>query len=282
MWRWGILPVTVVAMSDPTPSWPPHWESLPYKTRRGPLHRGSLPAPYRPGWWHAALRITMAGEGSCLDTVVMYDASILSAGPLGCNLASGTLGTLAGELIHADPMLWGQAMAPVLTNPERPEAPYGWVAPAGPGATPRLSRWSPEDGRWLRLSKPEMWWAVWGRSSNQYATREQARALAHGQAWVRVLQATRNADAVMAASLATLRVFADDVGLDGQTPEGWVRLGMAVNNPTRARGLSGGWREMLDWCEALPVGDAWRTRAERMRRAVVVELAREAGESEMG
>lgn len=268
-------------MAEAPEWWPPEWESLPYRTRRGPLYRGSLRAPYRPGWWEAALRITMAAEGSRLDTVVMYDASILSAGPLGCNLASGTLGTLASELIHADPMLWGEAMAPCLANPERPEAPYGWVSPAG-SPTARLSRWSPEDGRWVRLTRPECWWAVWGREGNQYATRDQQRrALTWGQAWVRVLSAPRNADAVMAASLATLRVFAEDVGVS-QTPEGWVRLAMAVNNPTRARGLSGGWRGMLDECEALPHGGAWRTRAERVRGAIVIELAREAGESEMG
>lgn len=79
----------------------PQW--VKYGARYGWQHVGTIPASKLPGadFWARAARVACAAEGGAIDMVQCYDAGILSAGPLGANVASGTLARLL-DCITAD------------------------------------------------------------------------------------------------------------------------------------------------------------------------------------
>lgn len=252
-----------------------NWEFVPYDSRRGWVYRGKCPVPYRRGWWPKALRVVAAAEGANLDTVVMYDAAILSAGPVGANIRFNTIGALAEELILHDPMRWAEEHGACLANPHAPEKPFAWLNRSVPYARDRTALCIWEGGKWLVADRVLQRVAVFGTErGNIGLTREDAgRSLLWGMAWASVLSSPTAEDAIIDASIRTLERFITDQ-FPGENNEGLVWLAMAVSHPAKASRLSGSWTDMLRDAEGMAIH--WRTRVQRVQKAMAIELAREA------
>lgn len=213
----------------------PIW--VKYGEQHGWLYRGEVPARELVGstFWERAARVACIAEGGNIDMVQCYDRAVMSAGPLGANVVSGTLAQLFAAMPrdvlarHLNELFRAANLGLDTANPVAPIFTWG-----------------------LTVAEPEVLTQAFLLGGDPKTWQPSDETAQHALRWVRALGALL-ADpaarrALTAATVAMLRQYLDP---KIAAPRGWSDTGtpaarkalacwlsFAINNPRGARVLA--------------------------------------------